>query len=250
MIDSRILQLREWVMASKHMVVISGAGMSTESGIADYRSENGRWRNEALAASLARSTFIDQPEYFWQVFRESFMTDEFREAVPNAGHRALAKLEQTGVYMEIFTQNVDGLHQEAGSTHVYEMHGNLRQAVCLQGHGTFPLWSFKDPLPRCPWIGIKGDLCDQILKPAVVLFEEPIFYYIEAFQAVRKCDLLLVVGSSMSVEPVASLPSYIQKEKSKIVVVNRTPTECDDIADLVIRGNAGDILDKLVSLTK
>jgi NAD-dependent deacetylase len=249
--EEAIQQLREWVNACKQMVVISGAGMSTESGIADYRSETGRWRNETLAVSLARSTFIEQPEYFWQVFRESFMNDEFRSAMPNAGHRALAKLEQAGVNMQVFTQNVDGLHQAAGSKHVFEMHGNLRQAVCPHGHGAFPLWSFEDEtLPRCPWTSMKGEICDQILKPAVVLFEEPIYYYIEAFQAVKSCDLLLVVGSSMSVEPVASLPSYLKKEKGKFVIINRTPTECDELADLVIHGNAGETLGQLVGLNK
>jgi NAD-dependent deacetylase len=250
-VSEALRQLCEWVKTCKRMVVISGAGMSTESGIADYRSETGRWRNETLAASLARSTFVEQPGYFWQVFRESFMNDEFRCAMPNAGHHALAQMEQCGINLEIFTQNVDGLHQAAGSKHVYEMHGNLRQAICPHGHGAFPLWSFGEgELPRCPWTSMKGEICEQILKPAVVLFEEPIYYYIEAFQSVRKCDLLLVIGSSMSVEPVASLPSYIQKDKGKFVIINRTPTECDEIADLVIHGDAGKILGEFVELNK
>jgi len=240
-------QLAQWVEDSQHIVVLTGAGISTESGIADFRSEDGLWRDETLMTSMSEGFLKMFPREFWQQFRDTFWVPEYLNAKPNPAHLLPAMWERRGKNIQIFTQNVDGLHQLAGSTKVWELHGNIRSAYCPRCRERY---SMEDVIvrdvPRCSWMNIKGDICDSILYPGMVLFEQSIHHYIEAFDAVRHCDLLLIMGTSLSVDPVADLPNHRPHNTAKMVIVNLAPTYLDGEADLVIRGRVGEVLSQLL----
>ncbi|QQE77503.1 NAD-dependent protein deacylase [Alicyclobacillus sp. SO9] len=248
MASEQILQLKHWLAKSSRIVVLTGAGMSTESGILDFRSEDGLWRDETLMTSMSEGYLKMFPREFWQFFRDIFWTDEYLSARPNAGHRLLASLEKSHKNVQIFTQNVDGLHQIAGSTDVYELHGNIRRAYCPRCRERYHMEDvIGQEIPRCSWMSVKGELCDSILYPDMVLFEQSIHHYIEAYDAVRHCDLLLILGTSLSVNPVADLPNHRSKD-SKAVIINLAPTYYDSEADLVIRGKVGETMEKIMGM--
>ena len=233
------------------MLAFTGAGISTESGIPDFRSPGGVW-TRFDPADFTFGRFVDSArvrQRSWQMRRELLAGTP----LPNAGHRALARLEQAGRSLGVVTQNIDGLHQEAGSSRVVEIHGTARKVMCI-GHaprnGTpdgcgfrAPVaWAFErvdagDPDPRCP-------RCGGLVKSATVSFEQMLFPHVveEATGLAGECDLMLAVGSSLQVYPAAELPLVAVRKGARLVIVNDQPTPYDEVADRVVRGRAGEVL--------
>lgn len=217
-------------------VALTGAGMSTESGIPDFRSATGVWADIDPFEVASIDAFRRDPERVWDFYR--MRLDVLGEARPNPGHHALAELEAAGYLTAIVTQNVDLLHAEAGSRDVVEVHGSLGRAVCVCGgsatRAEVAAVLERGELPRC-------DRCERILKPGVVMFGEhlPAGAMQRAEDLVRSTSLLLVVGSSLQVWPVAGLPEQAVAAGATLVVLNHDPTPVDAKAALVVRAAAG-----------
>jgi NAD-dependent deacetylase len=237
------------------VVAFTGAGISTESGIPDFRSPGGVWTRYD-PADFTFGRYVDSADVrarSWQMRRELART-----YAPNAGHHALARLEKAGRALGVVTQNIDGLHQDAGSQRVVELHGTAREVMCIghaPRHGTpagcgfrAPLaWALSavdagDPDPSCPQ-------CGGLVKSATVSFEQVLFPdVVEAAVALtRRADLMIAVGSSLVVYPAADLPILAVRNGARLVIVNDEPTPLDDLADLVVRGSAGAVLETAVS---
>ncbi|MCL6516809.1 MAG: NAD-dependent protein deacylase [Alicyclobacillus sp.] len=239
--------LRSWLEDSRRITVLTGAGMSTESGIPDFRSENGIWQDEALLGAMTDHHLREDPEDFWPKYKRTFLAPEYLRAEPNAGHRALARLEQLGKRVTVITQNVDGLHQLAGSSDVLEVHGSARIARCPRCGSEYGLdHILASDIPRCTWEDQKGAVCGRILHPDTVLFGQPIRHYEKSLYAIHACDLLLIVGTSLTVEPVASLPHFADHAATRIVLINLDETPFDPHADLLIHAKAGEVLARCV----
>lgn len=238
------LQAAASLLARSHRTVaLTGAGISTESGLPDFRSPGGLWAgvNPLEVASL--TAFRRRPEAFYDFYRRRLAT--LAGAKPNAAHQALVDLERFGL-RAVVTQNVDGLHQAAGSARVIELHGNLREAVCIECGRVVPIKAITEALeggrlPTC------SD-CGGRLKPNVVLFEEllPEAAYTTAEGEVRQADVLLVVGSSLQVTPAAWLPEVAKSRGAGVIIANDEPTAMDHLADVVLRGRVGKMLPALV----
>ncbi len=240
-----IAQAASALAASPFSIALTGAGMSTESGLPDFRSPGGLWGKDNPVEVASLSAFRRTPEKFYDFYRRRLV--RLAAAAPNAGHRALAQLEASGRLAAIITQNVDGLHQAAGSRHVIELHGNLREAACPQCRWTGPIGLITEALeagtlPVCPRCGAR-------VKPNVVLFEEllPQAAYRQAEDACRRAGALLVVGSSLQVTPAAWLPQVARQHGATVIIVNDEPTPLDHVAQFVLRGRAGAILPRLVA---
>jgi NAD-dependent deacetylase len=219
---------------SKHAVVLTGAGLSTPSGIPDFRSTGtGLWSSDEPMEVASLQTFRTHPEKFFQWFRP--LANQIYYAQPNPAHIALAELEQAGRISSIITQNIDVLHQKAGSKHVIEMHGTMNTLTCTQCYQRVEalscLASFFDngDIPHCP-------KCGQILKPDVILFGEqlPQAAWFKAQRASRQCDLMLVAGSSLEVLPVAGLPMQALDRGAHLIIINNTQTYLNVRADVTI----------------
>lgn len=231
-------RLGELMRAHKGATVLSGAGISTESGIPDFRSPGGLYESIDPMDTLSVHALERHPRRFWDYFAGLF--DMAGEVGPNAGHVALARLEAAGYVATVVTQNIDGLHQEAGSRNVLEVHGHLRTAHCTACQRSCPLAEAlrqvrSGSLPACA-------RCGEPLRPDVVLFGDMLpVAFAEAVGAARRSELLLVVGSSLTVAPANTLV----KLTSHLAIVNREPTPADGWADVVIHGGAGDTLSAL-----
>jgi NAD-dependent deacetylase len=214
--------------------VLTGAGISTESGIPDFRSAGGIWERYDPAEVATIDAFRRDPARVWEFY--ALRLDALARPEPNDGHRALAELEERGWIRAVVTQNVDGLHQRAGSRNVVEVHGSLREAECIQCGVRVPMEDAVAslPLPPCPE-------CGEILKPGVVMFGELLpATAIERAQALAaEAGLLLVVGSSLEVHPVAGLPGETLAAGGVLAIVNRGSTPWDSRADLVLDAAAG-----------
>lgn len=228
-----------------HAIVLTGAGISTPSGIPDFRSsETGLWNkyNPFEVASL--SAFRVNPTRFFEWFRP--LTKQIVEAVPNDAHIAISKLEDKGYIKAVVTQNIDILHQKAGSKHVLEVHGTLNSMTCVSCYTNFPSSQFLDEyieeskIPHCP-------KCGSILKPDAILFEEqlPKTTWKSAEKEIKKSDLMIVVGSSLEVVPVANLPYQVVSAGGKLIIINKQPTYIDSRADAVLHLDVVDALPKL-----
>lgn len=236
----RVERAAALLCAGRRNLALTGAGISTESGLPDFRSAHGLWATVDPTRVASLSAFQRDPAAFYAFYRTRLAS--LAGAVPNAAHRALARLEGIGMLYLVVTQNVDGLHQQAGSRDVVEVHGNLRECRCIGCSTVRPINEMAGPLdagtvPQCAG-------CGGLLRPNVVLFEEllPIAAYERAEAACRECDVLLVVGSSLEVYPVAGLPELAVRSGARLVIVNRDPTQCDALAEIVVRGNAGTVL--------
>jgi len=221
-------------------VVLTGAGVSTESGIPDFRSPGGLWEEFDPLDYGSIESFHRDPTRIWEFYGRRFRV--LGGAEPNAAHLALAELERRGLVRAVVTQNIDGLHQRGGSAEVVEVHGSIREAVCLSCGRAEPLGAVlaqldERPAPVCA-------ACGSVLKPGVVMFGEllPEAAIARAHALAREAALVLVVGSSLEVWPVAGLPL----EARSFAVVNRGPTALDDRAALVVDGGAGETLAALV----
>jgi NAD-dependent deacetylase len=233
---------------SKYLVVLTGAGVSTESGIPDFRSPGtGLWSKYSPDISTI-SNFLKNPTSFWEMARE--MAPSIIKAKPNKGHQALAELESIGLLKGLITQNIDGLHQKAGNLIVQELHGNATEMKCVACHGRFSLKTVlknhtsaddKYP-PTCIQ-------CGAHLMLNVVLFDQmlPRGIWFESVALSQKADVMLVVGSSLLVVPADMLPQYTLKYKGKLIIINKTPTDFDKKADVVIRGESSYILSEIMN---
>ena len=244
--SAEIMRLREWVRSARRIVFFGGAGVSTESGIPDFRSVDGLYSQKydyPPETSLSRDFFYHRPHEFYRFYREKMIFDP---AVirPNAAHCALARLEAEGK-MEgtgVVTQNIDGLHTAAGSQQVFELHGSIHRNYCLTCGAFHPLSAiveYRDPLelPHCD--------CDGVIKPDVVLYGEALHSSVVrgATRAIASADLLIIGGTSMTVWPAAGLISHFRGDR--IIVINRDETAADGDADLVIRRPIGQTLGSL-----
>lgn len=239
-VTQAIRELATLVRERQPVVVLTGAGISTESGIPDFRSATGLWAEYDPMEYATVRAFRRDPVKVWEFYALRFSV--LTEAQPNAGHFALAELERRGLVEAIVTQNIDGLHQSAGSRDVLEVHGSIRTAVCLECGERVPLEqvvaALQDrPAPPCP-------RCGAILKPDVVMFGEllPEAPMLRAIELARTAGLLLAVGSSLEVYPVAELPEETVAAGGTLAIVNRGSTRFDTLAEVRIDGTAGETL--------
>lgn len=241
--QQEIMQLAAAIRQAGHVVVLSGAGMSTESGIPDFRSAKGLWQQGMRLEELVSiDYFRADPEAFWHSFKQLFHTKLLGNYQPNAGHRFLAWLEVTGKQVSILTQNIDGLHGVAGSQHVLELHGTLRSASC-PGCGRQQGLDYINHhvLPLCPH-------CMDVLKPDVVLYGEPVPLIEHAFELAVSADLLLVLGSSLEVSPVNLIPLEAARAGVPTALVNYTPTRMDAVFAIRLAAGIGDSCQQLSTL--
>jgi NAD-dependent deacetylase len=226
---------------AKRMVAFTGAGISAESGIPTYRGAGGVWSRYDPAKYASIDYFFEDPAYYWRFFKEA-RYPVLKSAAPNAGHVALARLEADGPLQALITQNIDGLHQAAGSRNVLELHGNTRRIRCLSCGGVFGIDAVREQVEHELPPGCKS--CGGMLKPDVVLFGEslPEDVLRQAAEEAGNCDLFLSVGSSLVVQPAASMPAIAKQAGATLVIINKDETPLDAMADLVIRDNAAAVL--------
>ena len=236
---------RNWVGETKpgRMVFFGGAGVSTESGIPDFRSPDGLYAQKyphPPEQMISRSFFDAHPAEFFDFYCDRMLA---LDAEPNRAHQKLAELEGNGTLSAVVTQNIDGLHQKAGSKHVYELHGSVLRNFCMGCGKAYPVERLlklraqsADGVPRCP-------ACGGIVKPDVVLYEEPLDERTlsGAVATIKHAELLVVAGTSLAVYPAAGLIDFFAG--SHLVIVNRTPTPRDQHADLCLAANVGDVFD-------
>lgn len=240
--------LADLIVQAKKVVVFTGAGVSTESGIPDFRSPGGIW-SKYDPDEFTIQRFLSSPEArrkHWEMLSEGGLTTQGK---PNPAHYAIAELDKLGKLDCIVTQNVDNLHQKAGAPEdkVFELHGNMQWAICLSCHGRFPmeevLQRIKEgtEIPDCPE-------CHGILKPDAVFFGEalPQETLMEATRHSQNCDLFIVIGSTLVVYPAAHMPTYAKDVGAKLAIINLSPTPLDHYATVLIRGKAGEIMPKVV----
>ncbi|MES1246446.1 MAG: NAD-dependent deacylase [Actinomycetota bacterium] len=236
-IDASIETLANLIRENRPCVALTGAGISTESGIPDFRSPTGIWRKYDPMAYAHIDAFHADPEKVWEFY--GLRLGVLGDAQPNAGHRALAELEERGVVEAVITQNVDRLHERAGSRSVVEVHGSIRTSSCLRCGTVVPMEEVVPllPVPHCP-------ACGEILKPDVVMFGEllPAASIARAEQLARGAGVLLVVGSSLEVHPVAGLPLETLAAGGHVAIVNKGTTPFDLRADVLVDASAGEAL--------
>lgn len=238
-------ELIQSMAGKKRIAVLTGAGMSTESGLPDFRSADGLWRQHRPEELASIEALYHRPLLFYEFYR--FRLELLKQAAPNPAHLALVELERRGRLEAIVTQNVDGLHSLAGSREVAEIHGTLRQARCHDCARVYPVSWLEKPvedlalLPRCT--------CGGLIRPGVVLFGEmlPQEALNRAVEAMERCDGLLIVGSSLQVHPAASLPQMVFERNKPLWIVNLDPTPYDGVADIVVRAKAGKVLPKVAA---
>lgn len=242
--ENNIEKLTQILKESNNIVFFGGAGMSTESGIPDFRSSNGLW-NEKLNITItpeqlvSHTYFVRYPEEFFNFYRAKLI---YPDAKPNEGHKALATLEEMGKLKAIVTQNIDGLHQEAGSKKVFELHGSIHRNYCMRCNEFYDA-SFilnSKGVPKCT-------KCGGTVKPDVVLYEEGLDENIimGAVKAISKADTLIIGGTSLVVYPAASLIHYFKGKN--LVLINKSTTSADAKADLVIHDSIGKVLSQALN---
>ena len=249
MSEQLIATVRSWLVDAERVVVLTGAGISTDSGIPDFRGPQGVWtRNPGAEKMATLQHYMADREVRVRAWRSRLETFA-RQRDPNAGHRALVELERRGQLHTLITQNVDGLHQLAGTSpdRVVEIHGTVREVVCMACDERAPMERAlarveageEDPPCRT---------CGGILKSATISFGQSLVPedLQRAQQAAADCDLMLAVGSTLSVYPVAGVVPIAKRAGARIVIVNAEPTEMDDVADAVLRGSISEILPRLV----
>lgn len=249
----KVRTIANWLATSRRAAVFTGAGISTESGIPDFRSPGGVWsKNRTVYFEEFLSTEEDRYEYWRQ---KSLTHAEFAKAEPNIAHRILARWEAASRIDGVVTQNIDGLHQQAGSQNVLELHGTAREISCLDCHKRWPAddWVAKflaeDRVPRCPH-------CTGLLKHATISFGQalPLETLRESLALAKRVDLMFALGSSLVVYPAAGIPETAKQHGAQLVIVNRDPTPLDQFADISIHAPLGetisaidDVLQKLTS---
>jgi len=250
--DDLIARTAEKLTKAKNAVALTGAGVSTESGIPDFRSPGGLWtRIDPGEFSIDR--FLQNPSRFWRLHLELKMSGDFdmASADPNPAHYALARMEQMGYLKCVITQNVDNLHQRAGSVEVVEFHGNLLRAACMKCRALEPICEVEERLTRGEEETPRCIKCGGLLKPDAVFFGEAIpsrALMVSQVQS-QKCDLLLVVGTSLQVFPAAQIPLSVKLKypPATVVEINREPSAMhEQVTDILLLGSAGDILSRVM----
>ena len=245
MMDVALAEASRLLRSARHAVVFTGAGISTPSGIPDFRSKNtGLWERFDPMQVASIDVFIRNPVRFYDWLRP--LLREIWQAQPNPAHLALAQLEDAGLIKAVITQNIDGLHQKAGSRNVFEVHGSLRTLTCQNCRETFPADTFRaaltaaDEMPRCAH-------CQRVVKPDITLFGEmlPAEPWIASEQHCRAADLMLVAGSSLEVWPAASLPEMAVENGASLVVVNLSATHLDESTAVHIPLNVAEALPEI-----
>lgn len=228
---------------AQQIVALTGAEISRPSGIPDFRSEAGLWQLDDPMIVASLRGFQANPQRFYTWFRPLLKTISMAE--PNPAHRALAELERRGQLTAVITQNIDGLHQRAGSREVYELHGHMRSATCLNCDQQAPSAPLLDrvrrgELPRCS--------CGGVFKPDVVLFDEmlPRGLYWLAHRAIERCDTLIVTGTGLEVAPVCDMPLLARRRGARLIIVNQSDTHLDAYADVVLREDVATALPAIV----
>jgi NAD-dependent deacetylase len=243
--SQRIEQAIKLIKEAKKITAFSGAGISTESGISDFRSPGGVWDRYRIVTYQEFLASREARIEYWKMKKELF--NEMKGSRPNKAHLALAELERMGKLDCLMTQNIDGLHQEAGNTNVIELHGTNRKSICVKCGKIWPIEEIQAILetgdldPRC-------DVCNGFVKPATVSFGQsmPEKEMIMAYDCALRCDLLLMIGSSLQVEPAASIPREAKRAGAMLIFINRTETSYDHIAAVIFRESAGQVLEEIV----
>lgn len=232
-------EIEKLVKQANRIVVFSGAGFSTESNIPDFRSDTGIYRKKIYPypceVMISHDFFLQDTKQFYEFYRNEMV---YENAKPNKGHKAIAKLEKLGKLEAIITQNIDGLHQLAGNTKVYELHGSIHRNYCMKCHTFYGLNTIcnSSDIPIC-------EHCGGIIKPDVVLYQEGLDQNVVngALTALEKADLLIIAGTSLVVYPAAGFIHYYRGKD--IIVINHDATQADEKASVVSRDNIGDVLD-------
>ncbi|MBP3896910.1 MAG: NAD-dependent protein deacylase [Mogibacterium sp.] len=237
--ELKIDELKDIIARSKRIVFFGGAGVSTASGIPDFRSEDGLYAKEGMDAEtiLSATYFALHTAEFYDFYRKYMVHPE---AEPNTVHRWLYELEKEDRLRGIVTQNIDGLHKIAGNKRVYELHGSIYRNYCVNCETSYPLEKImEEGIPRC-------DKCGGIIKPEVVLYGEPLDKYtmIGACREISNADTMIVAGTSLAVEPAASLLEYF--DGKNLIVINKEATPADDAATLLIHGDVEETVKKLM----
>ncbi len=239
--QEKIARLQEFIDGSDNIVFFGGAGVSTESGIPDFRSQDGLYNQHYKyppETILSHGFFMQNPEEFYRFYRDKILVDGIK---PNKAHLKLAELEKAGKLKAVVTQNIDGLHQDAGSRTVYELHGSTLRNHCMSCGKSFDIGYMKkfDDVPKC-------DVCGATIKPDVVLYEEGLDDETiqGAVNAIADADVLIIGGTSLVVYPAAGLINYYHG--NKLVLINKGSTSVDSRADLVINAPIGEVLGQIV----
>ena len=234
--DEKWQKLKEWIDGSDNIVFFGGAGVSTESGIPDFRSVDGLYNQKYKyppETIISHSFYVKKPEEFYKFYKDRMI---FTDAKPNGAHKALAKLEQEGKLKAVITQNIDGLHQLAGSREVLELHGSIHRNYCTRCGQFYDLDYVKNSqgIPHCS--------CGGMIKPDVVLYEEGLDQKVlrKSVEYIARADMLIVGGTSLVVYPAAGLIDYYRG--NKLVLINKSATSRDSQADLVISDSIGQVL--------
>jgi len=236
-----IHRIADWLAASRSTVVLTGAGISTESGIPDFRSPGGVW---SKYRTVYFDEFLASAESRYEYWRQKCeMHRDFADAQPNAGHNILARWESAGRIRGVVTQNIDGLHRLAGSKRVLELHGTALEAACLDCKSRYEIgplvqqFLVENSVPACP-------ACGGRLKHATISFGQtlPADVLMEATRWAREADLMLAIGSSLVVTPAADLPRAVVAHGARLVIINRDPTPLDSRAEVCLRGSIGEVL--------
>lgn len=232
-------RVKEILLSSEHAVFFGGAGVSTDSGIPDFRGNGGLYDSEEESNEyyLSRECLMREPDKFFQFFKNNMV---FQNAEPNDAHFAIARLEERGLIKAVITQNIDGLHQKAGSQRVIELHGTANRYYCTRCGKVYSdeVLSAQDYIPRC-------EVCNSLVRPDVTLYGESLdgFNYADAEEEISRADVLIVGGSSLVVNPAASLIDSFQGEH--LIIINYSPTPYDGLAEHVIRDSISDVFNIL-----
>ena len=237
--------LKDWIMESQNIVFFGGAGVSTESNIPDFRGVDGLYHQEyeyPPETIISHSFYRSKPKEFYRFYKNKML---FPDAKPNPAHLALAKLEEMGKLKAVITQNIDGLHQAAGSKSVLELHGSVRRNHCTR---CMKFFSLEDMLSSMGEDGVPRCTCSGLIKPDVVLYEESLDESVlsKSVAYISQADMLIIGGTSLTVYPAAGLIDYYRG--NKMVLINKTVTPMDEKANLVISGSIGEVLHDAVGV--
>jgi NAD-dependent deacetylase len=247
---SKIYDAANLLLNSKSAIAMTGAGISTESGIPDFRGEGGIWEKYKPEIYGNIQAFIKDPLKFWELAER--VAPKLFKAQPNPGHIALAELEKLDIIKAVITQNIDELHQKAGSIIVYEVHGNVNRFSCFGCRASYTKEQVLRKLKKEKKFPPICDMCSAPLKPSVVLFGEslPTFEIYQSQALCQKADVMLIAGSSLSVAPACDLPLYTLGNSGKLIIINDRPTHLDEKAEVVINHKTGIVLPLIVEEIK
>ncbi|MFX1266601.1 MAG: NAD-dependent deacetylase [Promethearchaeota archaeon] len=249
-LDDNIRKFAQIIIDAKNIVVLTGAGMSTESGIADFRSPGtGLWEKVDPNKFASIHSYVSDTQKNLEFMLEMGMN--IFKAKPNKGHKALTKLQKLGKLEGILTQNIDGLHHKAHTNNIIELHGTANEAICMRCKEIYPITTMINQVlkgfysPSC-------EVCGGLLKPNAIFFGEPLHSetLMRADKMIEECDLLIVLGSSLLIYPVAFYPRKALSAGAKLAIINIQQTDMDDYAEIVIHKKIGDILPRIVEIVK